>query len=486
MLQKKRAQLQDEQRLLNAFCSAGSSRFKKAVRESLTAWFDLHFTDTPPSKEALKKSRTAPPVNKQLLTITEIILEGALLLGRFHAKAPRTSFADDDLQIIRSREAVPFEQAIDFLKGTVPMHKGEWEALEKPLRFRAFTVARLAELDHIEKVRQTLVTSLEKGEGFAEKWATLRQTLQTRGEDIAPCYFETVYRTNVQTAYNAGRLMQYQNNPPHAWELLVIEDGRTSDTCKGIASLIGNGKALPADHPFWKKYGFPPYHFNCRTTFRAVYDTDTAVQNVPLGKLQDTLHIQNGFGGNPIEKESWWRITDTMKERIVKYGIADEVDACAHQVGLKNYDFSLASEKTEKRELGHTGYKATIIKGAEPKQHEIAIAEQLEKHGYKIIFTPENQFIQGIKNPEGIETTRNKIVEMKKVDSQKLDKIGKRVAEAAQQNPEIAILNLEGEKPYTKQQAVEAARKALHEEKTPDTLQEVWLLWKDEVIRVKK
>ena len=195
------------------------------------------------------------------------------------------------------------------------MHKKEWNALEKPLRFRAFTVARLAELDHIEKVRQTLIQALETGDGFQEKWATLRATLKTRGETIAPGYFETVYRTNVQTAYNAGRLMQYQYNPPAAWELLVIEDGRTSDTCKGIASLIGNGKALPAHHPFWQKYGFPPYHFNCRTTFRAVYDNETVVQNVPLKTLQSTLHIQKGFGGNPLEKESWWKITPAMIQR---------------------------------------------------------------------------------------------------------------------------------------------------------------------------
>ena len=366
------------------------------------------------------------------------------------------------------------------------MHKGEWEALEKPLRFRAFTVARLAELDHIEKVRQTLVTALENGDGFQEKWATLRQTLQTRGEDIAPGYFETVYRTNVQTAYNAGRLMQYQNNPPHAWELLVIEDGRTSDTCKGIASLIGNGRALPADHPFWKKYGFPPYHFNCRTTFRAVYDNDAAVQNVPIKTLQNAIHIQKGFGGNPIEKESWWRITNTMKERIVKYGIADEVNECALQVGLKNYEFSLASEKTEKRELGHTGYKASVIKGAEPKQHEIAIAEVLEKKGYKIVFTPENHLIQGIKNPEGLETTLNKIVEMKEITSADIKKIEERIKKAAQQNPEIIILNLKGKKDYTKQQAIEKAKMTIKSASQYEALREVWLLWNGDVIRVKK
>ncbi|QEJ96779.1 phage minor head protein [Treponema phagedenis] len=70
-------------------------------------------------------------------------------------------------------------------------------------------------------------------------------------------------------AYTAGRLTQYASNPPRAWELLVIQDGRTTDICNNIASIAGNGKALKADHPFWTVYGFPPYHFNCRTTIRA-------------------------------------------------------------------------------------------------------------------------------------------------------------------------------------------------------------------------
>lgn len=404
-------QLQDEQRLLNAFCSAGRSRFKKAVRESLTAWFDLHFTDTPPSKEALKKSRTAPPVNKQLLTITETVLEGALLLGRLHAKAPRTSFADDDLPIIRSGEAVPFEQAIDFLKGTVPLHKGEWEALEKPLRFRAFTVARLAELDHIEKVRQTLVTALEKGDGFQEKWATLRETLKTRGEDIAPGYFETVYRTNVQTAYNAGRLMQYQDNPPRAWELLVIEDGRTSDTCKGIASLIGNGRALPANHPFWKKYGFPPYHFNCRTTFRAVYDTDTAVQDIPLEKLQDTLHIQKGFGGNPIEKESWWKITPEMIQRADAYGITADIVAEAHRLDMQHYTSELLKGYKAIYEGNEGGYVQTA-QNADHDESEIRNAKRLADLGHKVYLLPRSN---AVKSPDMI--IDNELGEIKKCSS---------------------------------------------------------------------
>jgi len=40
---------------------------------------------------------------------------------------------------------LPFEEAVSFMKGRVPMTKTEWNELEPKLRFRAFTVARLAD-----------------------------------------------------------------------------------------------------------------------------------------------------------------------------------------------------------------------------------------------------------------------------------------------------------------------------------------------------
>ncbi|MEL5718242.1 MAG: phage minor head protein, partial [Treponema pedis] len=208
------------------------------------------------------------------------------------------------------------------------MNKKEWSDLERKLQFRAFTVARLTEEDYIQAVKNKLVAALEKGEGIAETWEDVKAIAEKNGSSFSPGYWETVYRTNTQSAYNAGRLMQYQNNPPPAWELLFIEDGRQSDICKGIAALVGNGKALSANHNFWSTYGFPPYHFNCRTTFRAVYDYEighgTEIENIPMKQIRKNFKPQKGFGGNPIDNGNWWMLTEGQIERGIQYGIIGE------------------------------------------------------------------------------------------------------------------------------------------------------------------
>ena len=406
--------------------------------------------------------------------------------------AGNISLADDsgqlDLDISFSVEPLPFEEAIDFFKGKVSLTKEEWEELEPKLRFRAFTVARLAEADHIEMLRGRLLNAMEKGEYFTETWKDIKAFTEDADQPFSARYFETVYRTNMQSAYNAGRLMQYQNNMPPAWELLFIEDGRTSDICKGLASIAGNGKALAASHSFWSTYGFPPYHFNCRTTFRAVYDYEIGhgmeIENVPMKQIRQNFKPQEGFGGNPIEKESWWRLTDKMKERIERYGIKKEVEAAAKAAGIDNFDVRLAHNELGERRLQGTDFKANIIKDADPKKHEVEIAKILEENGYKVLFTPENTFVEDIKNPEGIIPSLDTIVEMKKITSPRLDKISKRMIESSKQNAQIAVLNLIGKKNYTKADAVSEVRETFKEAER--NLKEVWLIWDGKISRIKK
>ena len=293
--------------------------------------------------------------------------------------------------------------------------------------------------------------------------------------------------------------MQYQNNPPSAWELLVIEDGRTSDTCKGIVSLIGNGKALSSNHDFWITYGFPPYHFNCRTTFRAVYDYEkghgTEIANISMPKIKRKFRPQDGFGGNPIEKESWWRLTDKMQERIERYGIKEEVEAAAKAAGIDNFDVRLANNEVKQRRLQGTDFKANIIDGANPKPHEVEIAKILKENGYEVLFTPENTFVDGMKNPEGIITNLNKVLEMKKINSTDLNKVRKRMIETSQQNAQIGVLHFVGEKNYAEKDAITEVKKTFKEienenkkdkNRKQNQLKEVWLIWNGKLSKIKK
>jgi hypothetical protein len=266
---------------------------------------------------------------------TETLIAAALLLGMDHARNKLT-MADTEIP------ALSFEEAVAFMKSRVPVTKAEWNALEPKLRFRAFTVARLAQLDYIDAARQVLTKALETGNGTAEtykQWQAIQTLVQDDAMQLRPGYWENVFRTNTQTAHVAGKLMQFQNNPPPAWRLLIIDDSRTSDMCRG---LIREGKSdlvMASDHPFWKTFGFPPYHYQCRTGIQAVYQSQIShgvqVENPAMESLRGQFKPMKGFGGNPVEKESWWTMTEGMIERAGKYGIGGEISAMAKRLGIK-------------------------------------------------------------------------------------------------------------------------------------------------------
>lgn len=67
-----------------------------------------------------------------------------------------------------------------------------------------------------EAVKGVLLDALQNGKTMMETWADIEAMTNDWGESFAPNYWETVYRTNVQSAYNAGTLMEYRNNEPPA------------------------------------------------------------------------------------------------------------------------------------------------------------------------------------------------------------------------------------------------------------------------------
>lgn len=316
------------------------------------------------SKITVEKIQAVPVIasdSKELVSLAENVLEGSLLLGYYHADEKKEKdFADDDFNFSLGSHAVPFEEAVQFLRSKIPMEKNEWNELEQKLRFRAFTVAKLNNADHIEDLKKRLTNAVEKGESMLESWQDIEKMTEGWGEKFSAGYWETVYRTNVQSAYNAGRLMQYKDNEPPAWELLFVNDQRQSDTCSGLSSMVG-GKALPRYHQFWATYGFPPYHYNCRTTFRAVYEDELGTlpeAKVSMYEFDKNFKPQKGFGGNPIEKESFWKLTPEMIERVERYGLIKEIEAFAKKCGVENYSIDKLAKKV--------GVK---VKEAEPKEN---------------------------------------------------------------------------------------------------------------------
>jgi len=307
---------------LDSLSNAAQKRIGARIAKTLSAYLKtLSGTDTPPSKEQLEEP-FLPEADPYLVRETETLIATALLLGMDHASR-KLNAADGEIP------PLPFEDAVSFMKSRIPVTKAEWNALEPKLRFRAFTVARLAQCDYIEAARGRLISALQDGQGFASTWNDIKAIAEEDGAlNLRPGYWENVFRTNTQTAYTAGKLMQFRYKPPPAWRLLVIDDSRTSDICRG---LILEGKrdiVMPSDHPFWGKFGFPPYHYQCRTGLQAVYQsqigTDVQVENPSMKGLRKNFKPMKGFGGNQLDNGNYYMMTPAMFERGLRYGVINE------------------------------------------------------------------------------------------------------------------------------------------------------------------
>ncbi len=211
------------------------------------------------------------------------------------------------------------------------MTKTEWDTLNRKLQFRAFTAAKLGTAEEIEKAKQLLVKAVQTGSNYAETWETVKQALNKNGT-LKPGYWETVFRTNTQSAYIAGKLQKYQDTGAKAYQLMVIEDSRTSRICRRLLKESGYGLILPTDHQFWQTYGFPPYHFNCRTSIRPIYGAmigtpGNNVDNPSMNSFRKSkFKPQTGFGGNPLDSGNWWDLTENQKKLAVKYGLLKEIE----------------------------------------------------------------------------------------------------------------------------------------------------------------
>ncbi|UTC62588.1 minor capsid protein [Treponema sp. OMZ 787] len=427
-------------------------RFKSFIKEVLKDYLKN-------LKEALKNEKLNPEKiknlsfersgNKGLIRLSENLIQGSLLLGCLHAmtqKRGEKEFADDSgSSVLIEEENLSFDEAVNFLRAKLPMKKDEWLSLEPKLRFRAFTVAKLSEADFIETVKGRLALAVEKNESILDSWKDIEEMTEDWGEKFTPRYWETVYRTNVQSAYNAGRLMQHKNNMPPAWELLFVEDKRQSDICRGLTFITGNGKALHKDHPFWKTYGFPPYHFNCRTTFRAVYDFEIGhgieIENTPMKEIGKNFKPQKGFGGNPIEKESWWKITPEMIARADRYGITADIVAQAGEFDMQSY----YPELLQNYESIHKGKKGGYVQKAANSKHnpeEIASAKRLADEGHKVYLLPRSD---SASSPDMI--IDDEIGEMKHIDTIKRGTIREHIRKGGdRQRARILYIQIQSQK----------------------------------------
>lgn len=192
-----------------------------------------------------------------------------------------------------------FREAVESFRRRVPMTRAEWEALVAAARERAFMVSNVAQVDVIQQVFDAVASAITNGDTLEDFKRTVGPALEASwsGTVANPAArLETIFRTNVQTAYAAGHAEQRDNpvikrrRPFNQYR--AINDARTSAICRPL-----NGVVRAADDPWWADNS-PPRHFNCRC--RIVPLTEAQAQAAGVTASLDGLPpAQSGFGTKP-------------------------------------------------------------------------------------------------------------------------------------------------------------------------------------------
>lgn len=196
-----------------------------------------------------------------------------------------------------------FEEAVRAFRRRVPMTDEEYRALEADARAQAFAVAGVTQARVVQELRDGLTRAIRDGTTLEDFKAEFGQRLASAwgGEDAAR--LETVFRTNILGAYNAGRTEIFSDPAVRESRPFIrfdaVGDGREGEDC---ACEALDGTVLPADDTFWKTHT-PPLHYNCRCILVPLTPEEAGEEGV-ASKAPSVPESDEGFG-RPADPENW-------------------------------------------------------------------------------------------------------------------------------------------------------------------------------------
>ena len=162
--------------------------------------------------------------------------------------------------------------------------KKEFDKLEKKIRKYAFTVANTDSEWLISKMKDSIQTALAEGIPTADWLSNIDAIFQNAGmTKLNDFHLKTVFRTNMQTALNEGKMAIMQQADIEEFPLLefvAIEDDRVR-----ASHLKLDGYRAPKDDPVWQSLT-PPLDYNCRCTLRPVHISE-GLKATKKPKLKD-------------------------------------------------------------------------------------------------------------------------------------------------------------------------------------------------------
>lgn len=205
-----------------------------------------------------------------------------------------------------------FKEAVAFLKGKKVLDSKEYRLLSDECKAKAFTVSGYTNLEVLQKFLDELTNAVSEGKTKKDFVDEMKTFLERNGLSILnPFRMDTIFRTNVQTAYNAGHyknMTEVKKLRPF-WKYITAGDGEVRQS-----HMEMEGRVYAADDPIWDIW-YPPNGFGCRCsvvslTKGQVEKQGLKVEREPPHRVDyETGEIlykkpDKGFSNNPA-KDKW-------------------------------------------------------------------------------------------------------------------------------------------------------------------------------------
>ena len=171
-------------------------------------------------------------------------------------------------------------KVVEYLRQKRPEVHFDYDEIMHGAHHRAFTVAKITQLDLLSDVQESLAYAAENGLGFDEWKKSLLPTLAKKGwlgnvdakdpktGEIKQIYvgsrrLKNIYNTNMRVAYAVGAYEEAMSSDAEFLRYTAVLDSKTRASHRALHGVI-----LPKDHPFWDTH-YPPNAWNCRCKARA-------------------------------------------------------------------------------------------------------------------------------------------------------------------------------------------------------------------------
>ncbi|HCO1351786.1 phage minor head protein [Citrobacter freundii] len=203
------------------------------------------------------------------------------------------------------------EEAIEYFKSKGYAIGFNWHDVEASAHATSFTVAGVLKQDVLEDIHASLLSMKDSGGTLRDFERQLTPILTRKGwladkaklladddgvlegKQLTPRRLRTIFETNMQASYAAGRYAEQMANTEFRpiWERVAVMDTHTRPLHARL-----NGFTARYDDPAWQ-FMYPPDGYHCRCRIRARTEADAKRLGIEVKSwAEDIVTVQQAWG----------------------------------------------------------------------------------------------------------------------------------------------------------------------------------------------